>query len=190
MRGGRISTMAEAGKPAAVKLLCGMISARVELFDAALEALAGRFGPVDVLSETMPFDFTHYYDLQMGSPLYRRFAGFERLIDPAALVEAKLATNAIEAEFAARGGGQPARPINLDPGYVESSKLVLASMKNFSHRIYLARGVYGEVTLMYHKGRWDGLAWTFPDFASARYHPFLSSVRQRLMDSQRKERSA
>jgi hypothetical protein len=167
-----------------------MISARVELFDAALEALAARFGPVDVLSETMPFDFTHYYDRQMGSPLFRRFTAFERLIDPAALVEAKLATNAIEAEIAARGVGRVPRPINMDPGYVESSKLVLASMKNFSHRIYLGSGVYGEVTLMYHKGRWDALAWTFPDFASERYHPFLTSVRERLMESLRKERSA
>jgi hypothetical protein len=182
--------MAEAGKPAAVKLICGMISARVELFDAALKALAARFGPPDLLSEVMPFDFTHYYDQQMGSPLYRRFAALERLIDPSALVEAKLATNAIEAVFAARGGGCPARPINLDPGYIESSKLVLASMKNFSHRIYLAGGVYGEVTLMYHKGRWDALPWTFPDFASPRYHPFLTAARQRLMGSARKERSA
>jgi hypothetical protein len=164
-----------------------MISARAELFDEALEALSASFGPADLTSEVMPFDFTHYYDRQMGSPLFRRFAAFERLIDPSALVEAKLATNAIESDFAARCGGSPERPINLDPGYVESSKLVLASMKDFSHRIYLARGIYGQVTLMYHKGRWEALPWTFPDFASPRYHPFLTAARRQLMDSLRKE---
>ena len=73
-----------------------------------------------------------------------------------------------------------ARPINLDPGYIESSKLVLASMKNFSHRICLADGVYAEITLMYRNGKWRHLEWTFPDFASGRYDRFLSEVRDRL----------
>lgn len=72
------------------------------------------------------------------------------------------------------------RPINLDVGYVDESKLILASMKNFSHRIYLSQGVYAELTLMYHKGRWDALGWTFPDYASGRYHNFLTQARDRL----------
>ena len=102
----------------------------------------------------------------------------------------RVATNRIEAEFTARLAGQPtqpgaavprpARPINLDVGYVDESKLILASMKKFSHRIYLGMGVYAEVTLMYHKGRWDSLPWTFPDYGSGRYHPFLTQVRCKL----------
>lgn len=172
--------MAEATAPQPVKLICGMISSRIELFEQAQELLAEANGPVDVFSEVYAFDFTHYYDQEMGSPLYRRFVAFERPIPPDAVVEAKIATNAMEAEFAEMCGGQPRRPINLDPGYIESSKLVLASMKNFSHRIYLGRGVYAEVTLMYHKGRWDALPWTFPDYASGRYGGFLTSARDRL----------
>lgn len=194
--------MAEAGKAPTVKLLCGMIGARKEWFDPALAALVGAFGPADLLGDIMNFDFTHYYDDEMGSPLYRRFVSFDRLVGPEALVEAKLLTNQVEREFAARLArlapgalsdaelaalsGQepppavPKRPINLDPGYIEPSKFVLASMKNFSHRLYLGRGVYGEVTLQFHKGRWDPLPWTFPDYASGRYHPFLTAVRDRL----------
>ncbi len=172
--------MSEATEPAMVKLICGMISARCELFDSAGERLAAAFGPADIVSEIMDFDFTHYYDRQMGSPLYRRFLAFERLVSPDALVDAKHRTNQLEAEFAAESHDGAPRPVNLDPGYVEPSKLVLASMKNFSHRIYLARGVYGEVTLMYHKHRWEALPWTFPDYGSPRYHPFLTAARDRL----------
>lgn len=172
--------MAEVTQPPEVKLICGMISANVALFDEARDALIRVFGSADVVSEVMDFDFTHYYDREMGSPLFRRFLGFAEPIAPEALVEAKLMTNALECDFAARRGGSPARPINLDPGYIEHSKLVLASMKNFSHRIYIGRGVYAEVTLMYHKGRWDALPWTFPDFASPRYHDFLTAARGRL----------
>jgi len=128
--------MAEPTEPPPVKLICGMISARKAVLDAALRSLTEIFGGTDIISEDMDFDFTHYYDADMGSPLLRRFVAFARLIRPDALVEAKVATNAIERRLVAappQGDGPPAtRPVNLDPGYVESSKLVLASMKNFS----------------------------------------------------------
>jgi hypothetical protein len=181
--------MAEAflqGRPR-VKMICGMISARKELFETALGPLSGLLGPVDMVGDIMDFDFTHYYDAQMGSPLYRRFVAFSQLASPDTIVEAKLGTNRIEKEIAASVAPSlpavaPARAINLDPGYIESSKLVLASMKNFSHRIYLGRGVYAEVTLMYRKVGWDALPWTFPDYASGRYGPFLTAVRERLRE--------
>jgi len=179
-RSDNASAMAEASEPPVVKLICGMISSRVELFDAAAEELSRAFGPIDHTSETMDFDFTHYYDEQMGTPLYRRFVGFAEPFQAGSLADAKLRTNAIEADFARRRGGDAPRPINLDPGYVEASKLVLASMKNFSHRIYLGRGVYAEVTLMFRRGRWEPLGWTFPDYRSGRYDAFLTAARERL----------
>jgi hypothetical protein len=173
--------MAEAYKPPAVKFICGMICGEVAMFDHAARALAAALGPVDAIGEVLDFDFTHYYDQQMGSPLYRRFVSFAGPHRPDFLAEAKVRTNAIEAEFAAaRPRAGPPRPINLDVGYVEAPKLVLASMKNFSHRIYLRDGVYAEVTLMFRRGRWEPLPWTFPDFRSGRYDAFLSSVREGL----------
>ena len=174
--------MAEASEPARVKLICGMISALPELFDEAAGAMEPAFGPADSSSDVMDFDFTHYYDRAMGSPLYRRFLGFERLISPEKLADAKLTTHALERDLARGVEGGPPRPINLDPGYVDSAKLVLASMKDFSHRIYLGSGVFAEVTLMYRKGAWEKLPWTFPDYASRRYHPFLTAVRHRLRE--------
>jgi len=99
--------MAQSGEPPAVKLICGILSCRVELLDAAGEALAAALGPVDLTSDTMDFDFTHYYDRQMGSPLYRRFAGFAGPFAADTLADVKCRTNAIEADFAARFGLVP-----------------------------------------------------------------------------------
>jgi hypothetical protein len=179
--------MAEAAQAPAVKLICGMISAKVELFDEAADKLTGSFGPVDLISEIMDFDFTHYYDKEMGTPLHRKFVAFADCVGGDVLIQAKWTTNAIERDFAEKLDHVPPRPINLDPGYIEPSKLVLSSMKDFSHRIYLGRSVYAEVTLMYRRGKWEPLPWTFPDYASHRYHPFLTQVRQRLQQQLKQE---
>ncbi len=174
--------MAQASAPAKVKLICGIITSRAELFGQAAEELSNSFGPIDLRAKMAPFDMTHYYDEQMGRPLQRQFVSFAEPIEADKLVDAKLRTNEIEAAFARRLAqvGQPARAVNLDPGYIEPAKLVLASMKNFSHRIYAGCGVYVEVTLMYRKGKWEPLPWTFPDFASGRYDEFLTDARALL----------
>lgn len=188
--------MASPSLPPPVKLICGILSSRRELLAEAQGRLVSLFGPVDVVSEIMDFDFTHYYDREMGAPLWRQFVSFAELVPPESLIEAKHATNAMEQAFAeswlrqetpqttapGTGTGASSRPINLDPGFVDSPKLVLASMKNFAHRIYLGRGVYAEVTLLHRRGQWTSLEWTFPDYASGRYWPFLDHVRKRLRE--------
>ena len=174
------AAMAEACPAKPVKLICGMISASRELFASADKRLADAVGSVEIASEVWDFDFTDYYDGQMGCPLLRRFVALAGLVQPDKLIEAKLLTNEIEAEFARGKTFGVDRPINLDPGYVAESKLVLASMKDFSHRIYLGSGVYAEITLMYRKGNWESLDWTFPDYASGRYDSFLTEARQSL----------
>ncbi len=182
--------MAEAVEPPEVKLICGMISADKTLFDAATERLSESFGGVDIISDDTPFDLTHYYDAEMSAPLLRRFVAFAEPVKPDSIVEVKLATNGMERDFAAAAGNDPARPINLDPGYIAASKLVLASMKNFSHRIYLSAGVWAEITLMYQKGEWRPLPWTFPDYASGRYDNFLTSARKVLLSGAQSQKEA
>lgn len=172
--------MAEPLSPPPVKLICGIIAASEELLDSAGEALVRAIGPTDIVSQTWPFDLTDYYYAQMGRPLLRRFVSFAHPGDPGELAALKRRTNEIEADFARRSAGCPPRPINLDVGYIEPSKLVLASMKNFSHRIYLANGVYAEITLQYRRGKWEKLPWTFPDYASGRYDQFLTAARDLL----------
>lgn len=177
---GHNGPMAPALKPQPVKLICGMIASDPALMDAAQDRLAESLGPCDIVSPIWPFDFTQYYQPQMGDGLQRRFVSFATLAGPDALSQVKNLSNRLEAELAAEKPAGPPRPINLDMGYIESAKLVLASMKNFAHRIYLGAGVYAEVTLLYRQGRWEALPWTFPDYAVGRYDVFLTQARTRL----------
>ena len=174
--------MAQASREPVVKLICGMLSWRQDVLDAAELLLAERFGAIDLRSETMAFDFTPYYQAEMGSPLLRRLVSFAPFATADVLASAKVATNELEARLAAeRPAGGPARPANLDVGYVEPGKLVLASMKNHSSRVYLGQGVFGQVMLAIQKGRWRPLPWTFPDYASGQYFPFLDACREKLL---------
>jgi hypothetical protein len=170
-----MAPMAPPVDPQPVKYLCGMIAGNTRFFDRAEEALMDILGPIDLRSEPQPFDMTTYYEAEMGPNLLRKFVAFEHLASPGRLAEIKHATNAIEAHLAA--GSDLPRPINLDPGYVTTAKLVLASMKDFSHRVYLRDGVYAEVTLVYKHHQWQATPWTFPDYGSGRYDEFLSRAR-------------
>ncbi len=163
-------------RPLPVKLIVGVLTSIPEIVPVAEKRLSERFGTIDSRSEQFPFDATRYYNRTMGSPITRRFLGFESLIEPSSIAGIKMATNEMESMLALEWRQVP-RPANLDPGYIEESKLVLASTKNFYHRICLSRGIYAEVTLHFERGAWRTLPWTFPDYAAGAYHPYLVSLR-------------
>ncbi|MBU0490636.1 MAG: DUF4416 family protein [Chloroflexi bacterium] len=162
-------------EPQPVMLIVGMLTARPALFDAARQALCAAYGPTDYESETLPFDQTTYYDAELGTPIWRRFVAFDRLIAPDALPAIKRHTNELELAWAVDGR----RPINLDPGYVSLGKLVLATTKDHSHRLYLGQGIYGEITLGYRDGGWQPWPWTYPDYATADYRAIMHEIRAR-----------
>ncbi len=174
--------MADITPPQPVKLICGMLAASEPLLDTAAEALIEVYGPADLRSDVWAFDFTDYYQPQMGSELKRQFLAFERLIDPGELAAVKIHTNELEARFA--DSADVPRPVNLDPGYLTPARLILASCKDFAHRIYIGRGIYAEVTLQY-RGGWQKLDWTFPDYASQRYAAFMTEARNILISQLR-----
>jgi hypothetical protein len=169
--------------PRQVKLICGMIGADPDLMRRARKMMTREFGETDATSDIWPFDATDYYEPEMGPDLKRWFVSFADLVSPERIAEFKRWTMDLEgrlAEDCLRPRDQ--RVVNLDPGYVAPSKLVLATTKDHAHRIYLERGIYAEVTLQYTKGRWVAWPWTYPDYAAETYHPFLLSVRNRLME--------
>lgn len=155
--------------------VCGVLSSEPEVMQQARELVEEHLGPVCLQGGPWAFDHTDYYTDEMGTGLLRWFWAFDNF-DAAGLPHVKLATQAIETRLADPAGR---RRVNLDPGYVELGKLVLASTKNHAHRIYLSEGIFAEVTLVYLKGRgWTPTPWSFPDFASGRYNGFLDQVRQ------------
>jgi hypothetical protein len=166
-----------------VKLICGMISADVDLMRRSRTLLARQFGDVDDESDVWLFDATDYYEAEMGTDLKRMFVSFARLIDPGQIARIKRETNELEAQICRDCAAPPEfRLVNLDPGYVGIGKLVLATTKDYSHRIYVADGIYAEVTLHWHENRWEAWPWTYPDYASDRYHAFFTRVRNRLRE--------
>ena len=161
-----------------VRPILGMLARRPELFGLALERVAGRWGPPDLRSDALDFDFTDYYARLMGPDLKRGFCSFQVDMDPAELADVKLWTNEIEREIAEDVADEYPRPLNLDPGYLNDSKLVLASAKDHAHRIYLSQGVFAEITLSYHDRAWRAMPWTYPDYRSEAYRKFFDRARE------------
>jgi len=177
--------MGEPRPPHPVKLFVGMLAGRPEWFDAAERRLARELGPVDLAGEPVPFDVTDYYAPEMGQGLLRKFVACERLVSPGELASIKVATNRIEAELAAELDAPVPRPVNLDPGILDGSKLILATTKDYAHRIYLDRGIYAEVTLIWHKGGWQPTPWTYRDYRSEPYLAFFAAARARYREQRR-----
>jgi hypothetical protein len=160
-----------------VKLFIGALASREPLLAEVESALSGVYGPVDHRSPVLPFTFTDYYRHETGDSILRVFFSFEKLIEAGRLPEIKCRTNVMEAAFTASDPSVK-RPLNLDPGYLEQSKVILASTKNFYHRMYLGQGIFGEVTMHYRNNAWDFFPWTYPDYKSVDYQTFFLELRQ------------
>ncbi len=168
-----------------VKLIMGMISSGEEFFGRVEDMLRERFGEIDFESQIIKFNFTNYYQDEMGGNLFRKFIAFKNLVFPDNIVDVKIYTNDLERKFLNIHRG---RNINIDPGYVSAAKLVLASAKNFSHRIYLREGIYAEITLRYKKGNFEPWEWTFPDYRTVEYIEIFNEIRKIYMNQLKAKR--
>ncbi|MFH1415883.1 MAG: DUF4416 family protein [Elusimicrobiota bacterium] len=164
-----------------VKLIAGLILAKEAPADEIKACMCSEFGDTDYSSMTIDFDYTDYYFKEMGRPLWRKFFSFRDLIDPTRLPAVKNITRKIEDKFSIGGN----RTVNIDPGYLEPAKLVLASTKNFYHRIYIGDGIYAEVTLYWEKREFRTHKWTFPDYSSEIYRDILKQIREIYMKQYR-----
>lgn len=166
--------MGEAKAPELVKLIASVFSGDEGSLARAESLLSIEYGPLDYHSELLQFDHTDYYAPEFGAPLVREIVAFERLIDPGCLYMVKCRTNELEG---ADSVGQHRR-VNIDPGYVSLSKLVLATTKDHVSRIYLRNGIYAEVTLRYQGGTFHPWPWTYPDYASSSYIAIMNLIRE------------
>jgi hypothetical protein len=154
------------------------ILAPERLLAEAEGSLSAAFGPLDLKSRSFPFSFTDYYRAEMGPDLYRRFVAAETLISQDALPEIKHLTLRIEGRFSAPGEGVRRRRINLDPGYLTPAKIVLASTKDYAHRIYLDQGIFADLHLKYEQGAYQPLPWTYPDYRTPEAMTFFMELRR------------
>jgi len=152
--------------PKPVKLFLGMISREPGLFTECTRLFAQEFGAVDLVSSVLPWDHSEYYRDEMGTGLLRMFIFFEPPADPELLASVKHRAIMIETSFSEPTAPAVRRRINLDPGYLTEAKVVLATTKDFPHRIYIGRSIYAESTLHYHKDSrsFQPVEHTYPDF--------------------------
>jgi hypothetical protein len=141
-----------------------------------LDVLAVDFGPMDFLSSPGDFPYTSYYEDEMGRGIRRQTAAFLHLVGQETLPDIKLRTNEIEALFLQNGK----RQVNIDPGILSMERLVLATGKNFIHRIYLREGIYADLSLIYREGAYRPLSWTYPDYREPEFLHHLEVLRKKL----------
>ena len=160
-----------------VLLFMGILSVR-GFPDALRKRLEEEFGPVDIITEPFPFDYTDYYVQEMGEGIERFFVSFHSLVFPDDLALIKERTNSIEEEWMADGG----RSVNLDPGLLSYSSVILATTKNRAHRIAIGRSLYAELTLMYQGGSFVSFPWTYADYRSKKVEKELLRLRDRYKE--------
>jgi len=159
---------------APVKYIVGILTAHDDLMEQALHYLREYFGPTDYQSQWYPFDHTNFYGSEMGHPLKRAFVSFENLQPPELIYKAKIWCAKVEDRFRENEG----RQVNLDPGYVDYFKLVLASGKFGGHKVAITKGCWVDFISMYSKGVWQPMPWCFPDFESGIYDKDMTEIRR------------
>lgn len=170
--------MSQPQPPHLAKLVIGLLMRQQELITPVAGDLTARFGVIDMVSSWLDFTYTHYYAAEMGAPLFRRMLVFKELIRQRDLAAIKQQTNAIERRY----GRDGRRSVNIDPGYLLRERFVLATGKNFCHRIYIGKGIYADLTLIYRKGAFEPLAWTYPDYADRTMRDYLKQVRNKYVE--------
>ncbi|MFH0855198.1 MAG: DUF4416 family protein [Candidatus Omnitrophota bacterium] len=166
-----------------VKLIIGFIFGEKAFFEKAKLDLTRHFGRIDFESGPMPFTVTGYYREEFGEGLSRVFVSFSKFIKPQQISGIKILTNKIEKKLTR----ESKRLVNIDPGYLDLAKLVLASTKDYVHRIYLNKGIFAEITLFYQDKSFQDWKWTYPDFRSKEYIAMFNQIRKLYAEQARKE---
>ncbi len=160
-----------------VKLFCGILFSNKELLTIALKKLSDKWGVIDYKSDEFVFANNHeYYKNEIKGEIKRIFISFENLVEPENISKIKEHSNYIEDEFTKQFPLE--RPINIDPGYMDYNKVILASYKYGQQKIAVGSGVWADITLFYAKGGFTSFPWTFPDFQTDLYYPALIKIRE------------
>jgi hypothetical protein len=173
--------MGEPRPPEPVIPFTGLLLSAPSLAKPVGTALRAKLGPALLETEPYRWTFSTYYAGEMGPNLWRSYLFFRERIDPAALGSLKIWSNELEVSFGTSTGGRLQRRVNIDPGYVDPGKVVLASTKSQGHRIYLGGGVYAEVSLLFRSGDYRPLDYTYPDLQSEEARAMFHRVRTMIL---------
>jgi len=143
-----------------------------------LEKLLSRFyGKIEL--EFGPFkfsSFSQYYREEMGERLLKKFYVFSLPVSLENFYRFKLESQTIENKYLKDGN----RSVNIDPGSLTLYQLSLLTTKAFSHRTYLADGIFAECTLIAEKDEYKALEWTYPDYKTVDALKFFKNAKKYL----------
>ena len=160
--------------PPPAKFFFAVLANQKDYHHAAEAEIEQKWGAIDSRSNLYSLsDYTNYYQKEMGPTLWKYFLTLEDPIPMDSLVDVKRFAEDVQRKFSA----QDQRTVNLDPGFITAWNLVLSTVKNYSHRIYLREGIYAEVTLIYKEHSFHPLPWTYPDYASPLALDFFEKAR-------------
>jgi len=160
--------------PEPAKLVISALTVREDLLKPVSKLLVEDLGPIDEEIGPIPFNYTKYYDREMGPGICRSLWSFARLVDRGSLARIKLLTNRIEQSYTTDGK----RRFNLDPALMSLGNFVLATGKDNAHRIYLGEGIFADLTLIFRAGTYRSLEWTYPDYADPVLIGILNRIRE------------
>ncbi len=169
--------MARIQKPPKGRLIVSIIYSSWDGLADALKMLERQFGRIDCETMEIPYGGNQYAE-EMGHNLQRRFYSFDRLVERDCLPDAKATCAKIERRLGDLVGDFAFRTVNIDPGVATTENVIMASHREFNHRVYLTDGVFAELTLVYAKNRFVRLPWTDLDFCQKEALEFFHRVRQ------------
>ena len=161
--------------PPPVQFFASVIFRDSGILSALESALSQAVAPIEEKTGVVSFSQSDYYCPEMGESLLRYFLLFTPLRGRDALAEVKIETNRIEAIHSEDGR----RSVNIDPGYIALEQMVLATTKGYTHRIYLGKGIFADLTLAFENGTYHGLPWTYPDYGGQELISLLNGWRER-----------
>lgn len=160
--------------PEPARVVVSVLASDEGVLDLVKSVLVKDLGPSEEEVGPISFDFTSYYDSEMGPGIQRWMWAFRDLVDRSVLSDIKRLTNFIEQTYIVNGK----RRFNLDPGLLTLGNFVLATGKNNAHRIYLRDGIFADLTLIYRAGTYRPLEWTYPDYAAHEMIEILNRFRE------------
>ena len=160
--------MALPKQPQKVKLFIGILSSDTKLFEIIKKEF--EYGEIDYESDVFDWNFTKYYNDELGENIKKKFMFFKKLINPEKIADIKIDTNKIEDKYK--------RKINLDPGYLTRSKVLLASAKDRSNKVYIKSGIYGDIVLIFKNKSFEPFPFTFKDFRTKEYIELFNKIRE------------
>jgi hypothetical protein len=163
--------------PDKIKLFFSLIYKDEENFNTIKDQILIYFGECDQITDALNFDTTNYYEKEFGYPLKRRFIFIKNLCERDSLIDIKYKTYEIESKFKKNDQN---RIVNIDPGFVSKENIILSTFKNYSHRIYLGKGVFAEITLIYKKNSYTALDWTYPDYKKEETIKIFNEIRKKF----------